>query len=216
MSEILKELNLYARKLVSSGLVVGAGGNLSARDGKYMYISPSGYDLQELTEDLWVQVNIETGEILNDLKPSSEIEMHLECFRRSDDIQAVLHAHPSYSVAVASTGNNIEPMFPDFPAMVKKIEYIDYVIPTTNLLANAVGEVVQDTQSIVLRNHGVITLGSTMKEAFFYMQITEEAAKVYAIASSIGKPRKLSQAECEDLKNLSSETYRSELLKKKK
>lgn len=215
MSDVLKELNLYARKLVSSGLVVGAGGNLSGRDGDYMYISPSGYDLQELTDDLWVKVNIETGEVLNDLKPSSEIEMHLECFRRSEDIQAVLHAHPSYSVAVASTGKNIEPMFPDFPAMIKKMEYIDYVIPTTDKLANAVGEVVENTQSIVLRNHGVITLGSTMKEAFFYMQITEEAAKVYAIASSIGTPRVLTQEECDDLKNLSSETYRSELLKKK-
>jgi len=214
MSIVLQELNKYAGKLVESGLVVGAGGNLSARDGNVMYISPSGFDLQELTDDLWVKVEIESGKVLSDLKPSSELEMHLECFRRSEDIQAVLHAHPSYSVGVSSAGKEIPPMFPDFPAMVKNVSYIDYVIPTTEVLAKAVGEVVADSQSIVMRNHGVLTVGASMKEAYFFMQLTEEAAKVFTIASIVGTPRILTDQECDDLRNLSSETYRSNLLKK--
>lgn len=85
-----------------------------------MYISPSGFDLKEINEEDWVKVDIETGEVLSSLKPSSELEMHLECFRKSNSIQAVLHAHPSYSVGVSSTGQKIPPMFPDFPAMVKR------------------------------------------------------------------------------------------------
>src|SRR5699024_12785004 len=86
-------------------------------------------------------------------------DLHLQSFptRRSSDLKAVLHAHPSYSVGVASAGKDIPPMFPDFPAMIKKISYIDYVIPTTELLANAVGEVVADSQAIVMKNHGVLT-----------------------------------------------------------
>src|SRR5699024_5124562 len=114
----------------------------------------------------------------------------------------------------SSTGKDIPPMFPDFPAMLKKVSYIDYVIPTTELLANAVGEVVADSQSVVMRNHGVLTVGSSMKEAFFYLQLTEEAAKVYTISSIVGEPRILTEQECEDLRNLSSETYRSNILKK--
>src|SRR5699024_1847837 len=172
------------------------------------------FDLQELTDELWVKVDIESGKVLSDLKPSSELEMHLECFRRSKDIKAVLHAHPSYSVAVSSTGKEIPPMFPDFPAMIKKVSYIDYVIPPTEVLANAVREVVADSQSIVMRNHGVLTVGTSMKEAYFFMQLTEEAAKVFAISSAIGTPNVLTDQECEDLRNLSSETYRSNLLKK--
>lgn len=214
MSKVFAVLREYSDKLVNSGLVVGAGGNLSARDGAYMYISPSGFDLQEVSDKDWVKVEIDSGEVLSELKPSSEIEMHLECYRRSEDIQAVLHAHPSYSVGVASAGKEIPPMFPDLPAMIKKMSYIDYVIPTTEVLANAVGEVVVDSQSIVMRNHGVLTVGSTMKEAYFYMQLTEEAAKVFTIASTVGTPRILTEEECDDLRNLSSETYRSELLKK--
>lgn len=210
----LKELKKYSAKLVDSGLVTGAGGNLSLRDGDYMYISPSGFDLKEIGDEQWVKVDIESGKILSDLKPSSELEMHLECFRRNAEIQAVLHAHPSYSVGVSSTGKEIPPMFPDFPAMIKKVAYIDYVIPTTDLLANAVGEVIGDSQSVVMRNHGVLTVGNTLKEAFFFMQLTEEAAKVYSIAASIGTPRILTQEECNELRGLSSEEYRSELLKK--
>lgn len=214
VSEVLKDLSIYANKLVDSGLVVGAGGNLSMRDGEYLYISPSGFDLKETNDEDWVKVNIETGEVYGELKPSSEILMHLECFRRNGEIKAVLHAHPTYSVAVSSTGKDIPAMFPDFPAMVKKVSYIDYVIPTTHLLADAVAEFVVDSQAIVMRNHGVLTVGTTMKEAFFYMQLTEEAAKVYSIASAVGTPRLLTEAECDDLRNLSSETYRSDLLKK--
>ncbi|RKL66214.1 class II aldolase [Salipaludibacillus neizhouensis] len=214
MSNVKKELEIYAHKIVDSGLVVGAGGNLSMRDGDNMYISPSGFDLREISEIDWVKVDINTGEVYGDLKPSSELEMHLECFRKNPDISSVLHAHPSYSVAVSSSGKEIPPMFPDFPAMVKNITYIDYVIPTTDVLAKAISKVVNDHQVIVMRNHGVLTTGKTMKEAYFYMQLTEEAAKVFAIASSVGEPRILSEEECTDLKNLSAETYRSSLLKK--
>lgn len=213
MSKVLQELQKYAGKLVDSGLVVGAGGNLSARDGEFMYISPSGFDLKEITDKEWVKVEIGTGNVLSDLKPSSELEMHLECFRSNSEINAVLHAHPTYSVAVSSTGQEIPPMFPDFPAMLKKVSYIDYVIPTTDVLAKAIAEVIADSQSVVMRNHGVLTAGISIKEAYFYMQLTEEAAKVYAISSSVGTPRVLTEEECNDLRNLSAETYRSKLLK---
>lgn len=213
LSKVIAELRRYADKIVNSGLVVGAGGNISMRDENVMYISPSGFDLQEIEEHQWVRVDIETGEVLDGLKPSSEVLMHLECYRKRSDITAVLHAHPSYSVGVSSTGHSIPSMFPDFPAMIRSIAYLDYLIPTTDVLANAVAEVIHETDVVVMRNHGVLTVGKTMKEAFFFMQITEEAAKVYTIASSVGVPRFLSEEECQALRNLSSEKYRSELLK---
>jgi L-fuculose-phosphate aldolase len=214
MSDVIQQLKLYATKIVQSGLVVGAGGNLSMRDGDIMYISPSGFDLQEIEDHQWVRVEISTGKVLGDLKPSSEVLMHLECFRKRPDIQAVLHAHPSYSVGVSSTGKTIPSLFPDFPAMVRRVAYLDYMIPTTEVLANAVGNVIRDSDVVVMRNHGVLTVGKTMKEAYFFMQLTEESAKVYTIACTVGQPRVLTEQECDDLRNLSSEKYRAELLKK--
>lgn len=213
MSKVIEELTKYAHKLVDQGLVVGAGGNLSMRDGEDMYISPSGFDLKEIEPHQWVKVNIITGEVAGDLRPSSEVLMHLECFRKSEEIQAVLHAHPTYSVGVSSAGKDIPALFPDFPAMVKSVGYIDYVIPTTNLLAEKVAELVGKHEVMIMRNHGVLTLGKTMKEAYFFMQLTEESAKVYTISSIFGGPRILTEQECMDLRNLSAERYRSKLLK---
>lgn len=214
MAQIISELNKYAARLVDSGLVVGAGGNLSAKDGEYLYISPSGYDLKEIGED-WIKVHIATGEVLGDLRPSSEILMHLECFRRNEDIQVVLHAHPTYSVGVSSAGKDIPPLFPDFPAMVRSVGYLDYIIPTTDLLADAVGEIIHKHDVIVMRNHGVLTVGKTLKEAFFLMQLTEESAKVFTISTLFGGPRILTEQECKDLRDLSAEKYRSKLLQVK-
>lgn len=213
MSKVIEELTKYAHKLVDQGLVVGAGGNLSMRDGDDMYISPSGFDLKEIEPHQWVKVNIATGEVAGDLRPSSEVLMHLECFRKSEEIQAVLHAHPTYSVGVSSAGKDIPALFPDFPAMVKSVGYIDYVIPTTNVLAEKVAELVGKHEVMIMRNHGVLTLGKTMKEAYFFMQLTEESAKVYTISSIFGGPRILTDEECVELRNLSAERYRSKLLK---
>ncbi|MCM3410857.1 class II aldolase/adducin family protein [Metabacillus litoralis] len=216
MSEVKQQLKIYANKIVETALVVGAGGNLSMRDGTFMYISPSGFDLQGIDDDQWVKVDIKTGEVFGDLKPSSELLMHLECYRKRSDITAVLHAHPSYSVGVSSSGKDIPMLFPDAPAMIRNVSYLEYLIPTTEVLATAVGEVIMDTDVVVMRNHGVLTVGKTMKEAYFFMQIIEESAKVFTIASTVGSPRILTDIEVEDLRNLSSEKYRSNLLKDSK
>jgi len=213
LSQVIEQLKQYANKVVDTGLVVGAGGNLSMRDGNIMYLSPSGFDLKEIEDHQWVRVHIETGEVLDDLKPSSEILMHLECFRKRPDITAVLHAHPSYSVGVSSTGQTIPPLFPDYPAMVKSVAYLEYMIPTTHVLADAVAEVIEENDVVVMRNHGVLTVGKTMKEAFFFMQLVEESAKVFTISRTVGNPRILTDEEVEDLRNLSSEKYRQKLLK---
>lgn len=213
MPNVISELEKYAKKLVSNGLVVGAGGNLSVREGQDIYISPSGYDLQDIKSSDWVRVNIESGKVYSSLRPSSEIYMHLECYRKNERIKAVLHAHPTYTVAVSSSGMDIPPMFPDFPAMLKKIAYIDYIIPTTQILADAIAKKVKENQAVIMRNHGVLTVGSTMKEAFTYMQLIEEAAKVFSIARMVGEPNILTAKECEELRNLKAETYRSQLLK---
>lgn len=212
MENVLKDLNKYAHLIVDTGLVVGAGGNLSMRNEGFMYISPSGFDLKEVEDKDWAKVHIETGEVYGDVRPSSEILMHLECYRERPDITSVLHAHPTYSVAVSITEHEIPNLFPDFPAMVKSVGYLDYLIPTTHVLADAVKEKILEHDVIVMRNHGVLTVGRTMKEAYFYMQLTEESAKVFSIGASIGNVRKLTNKECDDLRNLSAEKFRSKLL----
>ncbi len=79
-TDIRNELCKYARKTVTNKLVVGPGGNISAKFEGKMYLSPSGFALDEIEPHQWVEVDIETGEITDiGLRPSSEVLMHLVC-----------------------------------------------------------------------------------------------------------------------------------------
>jgi len=86
----------YGKKIAEKGLAVGPGGNISARVGDIVYLSPSGYAFEELVTEQYVGVNLQTGEVVDgDLKPTCEISMHLDCYLIRKDIQAVVvHTHP--------------------------------------------------------------------------------------------------------------------------
>src|SRR6476661_3680666 len=93
--DIRLELCKYAQKIVDNKLVVGPGGNISARYEGKMYLSPSGFALDEIQPEQWVEVDIESGEITDiGLRPSSEVLMHLFAYRQNPKIGAIVHTHP--------------------------------------------------------------------------------------------------------------------------
>ena len=91
ISDLREELVKYARSVLEEKLATGAGGNISARLEHLMLISPSGFSLQDVSPAQYVEVNVLTGEVAPDaLRPSSEILMHLACYRQRPDIRAVI------------------------------------------------------------------------------------------------------------------------------
>ena len=213
---VLADLAHYSKKVVQQKLVVGPGGNTSIRDNEMMWISPSGYSLDELSLEDWVPVDIVSGKVLEpNLKPSSEIAMHLEIYRSRKDVNAIVHTHPPITIGVISTElNEIPPMFPDFVVLVGKVPCIDYVVPCSNELAQAVIEVLQNPihSSLLLKNHGLITLGANMKQAYFRTEVIEDAARVYWISKTVGTPNVLTEKDVQDIINSEAEKYRQKLL----
>ena len=119
---ILEQLVEYGKKMIEKQLVVGPGGNISARDGEYAYLSPSGMSVGELVPEDYVKVNIRTGEVTpGPHRPTSEMPLHLECYRRREDVRAVIHAHPAVATGLATGGVKVRPMTPDFVAYVGKV-----------------------------------------------------------------------------------------------
>ncbi|PZD96016.1 class II aldolase/adducin family protein [Paenibacillus sambharensis] len=216
-SSIREELCKYARKTVANKLVVGPGGNLSARYEGYMYLSPSGFALDEIEPEQWVEVNIETGAITDiGLRPSSEVLMHLYAYRANPDIGAIVHTHPPYCIAFTLVEKELPVMFPDQAALVGRTVYVPYVLPTTDKLADAVVEKVNEASSILLGNHGLVTTGRNLREAYYRTEVVEESTKIYLIASAIREPKVLTKEEYEEIASLESEAYRIELLQKMK
>ncbi len=206
---VKKELIKYGDKMVSSGLVAGAGGNISARLGEVVYLSPSGYALDEMTEKSISGVSIGSGKIVEGtLRPTSEVLMHLECYQNRKEIRAVVHTHSPWAGGVISAGVSLKPMFPEFVADLGDIGYLDYILPTTKGLADAVARQIKNLDVVLMANHGVLTVGRNLKEAYYRSIIIEEAAKSLVAASVVGKPRFLSSEQREEIKKLETIQYR--------
>lgn len=220
MSNILQTLIATARRLPSDGLVRGAGGNVSAREDDIMWISPSGLSFEDARADDYPGVSVSTGDILHGTRrPSSEVLMHLAIYRRRPDVAAVIHTHPPMTQALTSAGHTLRPMFADYYVYVgKNVPHLPYVTVTTPELAARVEETVQapDCHAIVLRSHGLITVGASIKEAYFRTLAVEEQAFIQHAALQVGEPAFLTDEELQKLDQLGSEAYRRDLLKRMK
>lgn len=218
ISDLREELVKYAHSVLEEKLATGAGGNISARLEHLMLISPSGFSLQDVSPTQYVEVNILTGEVAPDaLRPSSEILMHLACYRQRPDIRAVIHTHAPYTMALTSSGHDLKPMFADSIIYLgRHIPHIDYITVTTPELAAAVENVIPGCACVILRNHGAITLGENLKQAFWRACSVEESARIQFLATLIGTPKFLDAAEADRLESLASEQYRRQLLARMK
>ena len=209
-----EKLVSLGRKLLAAGLVVGAGGNLSIREGEYVYMTPSGFALGELIEDDLVQVDIETGDYTHEMnRPTCEYLMHIEIYRKRPDVEVVVHGHPIYVIGICSSGNTIRPVTADAAAFLHPIKQIPYIVPGGKELADAVLDALDQGECNVLifENHGAITLGGSCREAFMRMELLEGEAMIQFVASSSGTPKFLTEEQIAEINSLSVEKYRKKL-----
>ena len=216
LAELRDEISYYGRRILEQRLATGAGGNISCRHENTMLISPSGFSLEDVKPEQYVEVELSTGRVVSDsgLRPSSEVLMHLACYRRRPEIGAVVHVHPQFTIVLTSSGHDLRPMFADAIVYLGKyIPHLDYITVTTPELAAAVEGAVGSGNCVILRNHGAITVGERLKLAFWRACTLEEAAKIQLFATLVGVPRFLDDREADRLEALGSEQYRRATLR---
>ena len=210
-----KDLVFYGRKIEEKNLVVGPGGNTSARAGGVIYMKASGTAFEDAGPEDYVGVDLKTGEVVDgSKKPSCEILMHLGCYAVREDVAAVVHTHSPCAVAVASAGVAIPPMFPDFIALLgTEVPTIDYVVPAGKELADRVVAAVKKHNVVLLANHGVVALGGNVREAYFRALAAEAAAQIYLMSKLLGSVPALSAEQVNEVNSLQAEDYRRALLR---
>jgi L-fuculose-phosphate aldolase len=120
-------------------------------------------------------------------------------------------------LGIISAGVELKPFYPDFVAILgSEIPLVDYVIPAGEEIRQAVVKEIKKYNVVLLKNHGAVSVGETLKEAFTRAWMTEETAKMKAIGMMIGKIRYFTEKEIKDIENLKAEDYRKMLLKKMK
>jgi len=206
-----------SRRLYQRGLVAGAGGNVSARipDSQHVLVTPSGLCKGYLKPADIVKVDLNGKLIEGRLKPTSETPMHTEIYKVREDVNAVVHAHPPFSTGFACARIPLKaPIFPEIIAMVGEVAMVEYVTPTTSELAMKVAEAAKKHEAMLLENHGTITIGASLEQAYQRTEVLEDYAKVLLISTLLGGPKPLSSEEVKRIKSLKAEKHRIEYIKR--
>lgn len=177
-SKIKKELVRYSRLVARAGFVIGTGGNISARCRDIVYLKARDADLSQVTERDFVGYDLKTDRLISKRPPSHEWRLHLGCFRVRTDIKAVIHVHPPLVLALPEK----KLIKPDYYELITTVRTDIPVLPrlpaATQRLADAVIKSIKNHNALILKNHGVVTVGRTLAEAFIRAQAIERMALV--------------------------------------
>lgn len=197
------EVCRIARVLYERGHNAPADGNISVRlDAEHLLATPSGGHKGELSAEQIVKVRLADGKGL-DGRPSSELAMHRVIYEARPDVQAIVHAHSPYAVALTVAGRSLEAsVVPEAILYLGAIPTVPYVSPTTGDLAEAVRPYAEANEGFILERHGPVTLGTTLDEAFRRLEVLEHTAKITAIALTLGSASPLPPEEAAKLRAL--------------
>ncbi|HEY2574999.1 MAG TPA: class II aldolase/adducin family protein [Streptosporangiaceae bacterium] len=183
-----------AQRMVSDGLVTGASGNVSARAGDQVVITPSGRRYQTLRPADLCVVGLDGEPIDLPLRPSSELPMHLAAYRQTA-AGAVVHTHSTFATVVATA-------CPELPAIHYAIGFLGgpirvagYATFGTPELAGGLAAALAGRHGALLQNHGAVAVGDDVGQAYDRARLLEWLAELYYRSSQFGSPRLLSAAE---------------------
>ncbi|MEH7885610.1 L-fuculose-phosphate aldolase [Bacillus sp. JJ1609] len=187
----------YGKKIITSGLTKGTGGNISIfnREKELVAISPSGIDYFDTKPEDVVIINLKGEVVDGSKKPSSELDMHLIFYQRRDDLNALVHTHSPYAKTIASLGWDIPPVSYLVAFAGPNVRCAPYATFGTKELAEKAFEGMADRRAVLLANHGMIAGAHNIETAFTVAEEIEFSAQIFYQAKAIGEPTLLSEEE---------------------
>lgn len=194
------------RRMWERGWVAANDGNLSRRLGEGLFlVTPAGVSKGFLSPDMLVVVDREgrAVERTSSLQPSSETPLHLECYRRRSDVGGVLHAHSPAATAFACARMPIEaPILGEALMLLGPVPCAPYGRTGTRELPAAAGPLLEDHNAVLLSNHGALTLGADLEEAYRRMETLELTAQIHLNVRLLGGGVPLSGEEAAALRGV--------------
>ncbi|HYK74067.1 MAG TPA: class II aldolase/adducin family protein [Pseudoneobacillus sp.] len=189
------------KRIYEKGFVAANDGNISVRiDETSFLVTPTGVSKGFMTPEMLIKVDIDGNVIEGDYKPTSEIKMHLQVYKERPDIHSVVHVHPPYATAFAIAGIPLnQATMPESIVMLGTIPIAEYGTPSTEELSKSICPYMMNHNGVLLENHGALTWGSTLDQAYFRMESLEFCAKVNWIARQMNGDRELSNDNVEKL-----------------
>jgi len=205
--ELKLQLCEFGRRAYGKGLVAANDGNLSVRlDENRVLCTPTLECKGFLKPEDICTVDLDGKHIAGEKRPTSEIRLHLEVYRRRSDVHSVVHTHPPHVTAFAVCGKPIPSGILAEPEIfLGEVPTAEYATPGSDEFAKTIVPLVGQTNTIVLANHGMLSYESDLERAFWLTEILEAYCRTLILATSIGEPKRLSESERMELKRLRRE-----------
>ncbi len=191
-SKIRREICEIYTLIYKRGLISGGDGNVSVRVSgtDRILVTPKGVHKGMLRPDELSLVALDGGHVSGPL-PSSELVLHLEVYRKREDVNAIIHAHPPWTTALYVAGKAVDRPFilSEAEMVLGRVGVVPYLPPGSTALATHTSNVLEEAKVCVLLNHGAISCGKDLMEAFMLMESLENCAKITVFTHLLGGPQ---------------------------
>jgi L-fuculose-phosphate aldolase len=190
-----RQMAKCCRQLAARGLIAGRDGNLSVRlAASRLLVTPAGAIKSLLKPADMVEVDGRGRKRRGRRNPTSELDLHLRILRLRPDVGAVVHAHPPVATGFASVGEGFDTfVLPELIFLVGPVPLVPYGTPGTPELGDRVEAVIGGHDALLLANHGAVTVGKTLEEAWIRMESLEHGARILLAARLLGRVRELTR-----------------------
>jgi L-fuculose-phosphate aldolase len=203
----LKQLILeIGKRLWTRGYIASNDGNITVRlNEKEVLTTPTGVSKGFMTPDMIIKMGMD-GKILTPsakFRPSSEVKMHMEVYRQRPDIRSVVHAHPPYCTSFAVAGIPLNKcVLPEAILTLGAVPIAPYGTPSTREIPDSVKPYVEQSDAILLANHGALTMGVDLLTAYHRMETLEHSATIVFLAIQLGNVNIIPERQVEKLMEL--------------
>jgi L-fuculose-phosphate aldolase len=189
----------YGKKLLSTGLVKGTGGNISLcnSDKTLLAITPTGVPYTDMRVEDVVVLNVSGDREDGALKPSSEVAFHLSLVNLRPDIRAVVHTHSTYSTTLACLGWELPAVHYLVGHAGSHVPIAPYATYGTQQLSDHICQTIGKGNAVLMANHGLVAVGTNLPNAFTTAEMIEFVAQVYLGTKAVGDPVILDETEME-------------------
>lgn len=176
-----------AKRMYDRNMNAALGGNVSIRQGDAVIITPSGVNKGFMAELDLITVDLEGNRLYGNGVASSEAKMHYEIYRERPDVAAIIHAHPPFAVGFALAHRDLpDNLLPETTIVLGHVPCLPYTTPSTVELARQVAEALRERNAAIMANHGAITVGKDLEEAYNRMELLEQTCISVTVAVALG------------------------------
>ncbi|MGI6054423.1 MAG: class II aldolase/adducin family protein [Clostridium sp.] len=190
------------RRLYQNGFVASNDGNITCRvSDREVWATPTGVSKGFMTEEMLVKLDLDGNILEGTAAPSSEIKMHLRVYKENSKVQGVVHAHPLTATSFACAGMSLEdPVLVEGVLALGCVPLAHFALPGTQEVPDSVAPYCRAYNAVLLANHGALTWGTSLTQAYYRMESVEYYAKVLLMTKFvIGKSCDLSASQVKDI-----------------